>query len=73
MLFLNGFFSIWIYASTLAYIVDANNGRSSTAMASNSAFRGISAFAATEIAVPLQVATRFQSFHIYPWYTCSLH
>ncbi|KAF9502098.1 vacuolar DHA amino acid exporter [Pleurotus eryngii] len=56
MLFLNGFFSIWIYASTLAYIVDANNGRSSTAMASNSAFRGVSAFAATEIAVPLQDA-----------------
>ncbi|KAL4266521.1 MFS transporter superfamily protein [Pleurotus pulmonarius] len=56
MLFLNGFFSIWIYASTLAYIVDANNGRSSTAMASNSAFRGISAFVATEIAVPLQDA-----------------
>ncbi|KAF9032765.1 major facilitator superfamily domain-containing protein [Panaeolus papilionaceus] len=54
-LFLGGFFSIWIYASTLAYIVDANNGRSSTAVAANSAFRGISAFVATEIAVPLQV------------------
>lgn len=63
----------WIYASTLAYIVDANNGRSSTAMASNSAFRGISAFAATEIAVPLQVAIHFHNFHIYPWHTCSLH
>ncbi|PPR05871.1 hypothetical protein CVT24_006625 [Panaeolus cyanescens] len=53
-LFLGGFFSIWIYSSTLAYIVDANNGRSSTAVAANSAFRGISAFVATEIAVPLQ-------------------
>lgn len=47
----------WIYASTIAYIVDANNGRSSTAVAANSAFRGLFAFVATEIAVPLQVAT----------------
>ncbi|KAF9050297.1 vacuolar DHA amino acid exporter [Panaeolus papilionaceus] len=53
-LFLGGFFAIWIYSSTYAYIVDANNGRSSTAAASNSAFRGIFAFAATEVAVPLQ-------------------
>jgi len=56
MLFLCGFFSLWIYASTLAYIVDANNGRSSTAVAINSFCRGVSAFAATEIAVPLQDA-----------------
>ncbi|KAL4266509.1 MFS transporter superfamily protein [Pleurotus pulmonarius] len=54
MLFSNGFFLIWTYSSTLAYIVDANNGRSSTAMAANSAFRGMSAFLATEITVPLQ-------------------
>ncbi|TFK31058.1 major facilitator superfamily domain-containing protein, partial [Crucibulum laeve] len=54
MLFGCGFFSIWTYTSTLAYIVDANNGRSSTAVATNSAFRGLSAFVATEIAVPLQ-------------------
>lgn len=44
------------YTSTLAYIVDANAGRSSSAVATNSAFRGISAFVATEIAVPLQVS-----------------
>ncbi|KAL0950653.1 hypothetical protein HGRIS_007441 [Hohenbuehelia grisea] len=56
MLFICGFLSIWIYASTLAYIVDANNGRSSAAMAANSAFRGLFAFVATEIAVPLQDA-----------------
>ncbi|KAF9234678.1 major facilitator superfamily domain-containing protein [Melanogaster broomeanus] len=55
MLFLAGFFSIWIYASTLAYIVDANTGRSSSAVATNSSFRGTSAFVAAEIAVPLQV------------------
>ncbi|KAJ2914730.1 hypothetical protein MD484_g5667, partial [Candolleomyces efflorescens] len=44
----------WIYSSTLAYIVDANVGRSSTAVATNSAFRGVFAFVATEIAVPMQ-------------------
>ncbi|KAF8441022.1 major facilitator superfamily domain-containing protein [Boletus edulis BED1] len=56
MLFLSGFFSIWIYASTLAYIVDANVGQSSSAVATNSSFRGMSAFIAVEIAVPLQDA-----------------
>ncbi|KAG2145187.1 MFS general substrate transporter [Suillus clintonianus] len=54
MLFLAGFLSVWIYSSTLAYLVDANIGRSSMAVASNSSFRGISAFVAAEIAVPLQ-------------------
>ncbi|KAF5366804.1 hypothetical protein D9758_006575 [Tetrapyrgos nigripes] len=48
MLFLCGFFSIFVYTSTLAYIVDANVGRSSTAVALNSAFRGTSAFVALE-------------------------
>ncbi|KAG6379084.1 vacuolar DHA amino acid exporter [Boletus reticuloceps] len=47
----------WIYTSTLAYIVDANTGRSSTAVAMNSAYRGILAFIAAEIAIPLQVST----------------
>ncbi|KAJ7075653.1 vacuolar DHA amino acid exporter [Mycena belliarum] len=55
-LFLCGFFGIWAYTSTLAYIVDANNGRSSTVVAANSAFRGIFALVATEVAVPLQDA-----------------
>jgi len=53
-LFLCGFFLIWSYSSTLAYLVDSNNGRSSTATALNSAFRGTFAFVATEITVPLQ-------------------
>ncbi|KAJ7938304.1 vacuolar DHA amino acid exporter [Mycena leptocephala] len=53
-LFLAGFFVIWAYTSTLAYIVDANNGRSSTVVATNSAFRGISACIFIELAVPLQ-------------------
>ncbi|EIW74247.1 MFS general substrate transporter [Coniophora puteana RWD-64-598 SS2] len=56
MLFLCGFFSIWIYSSTLAYIVDANVGRSSSAVATNSSFRGLFAFVAAEVAVPLQNA-----------------
>ncbi|KAF8652854.1 hypothetical protein AX16_004129 [Volvariella volvacea WC 439] len=54
LLFLCGFFSIWQYASTLAYFVDANVGRSSSAIAANSFFRGVSAFVATEVGVPLQ-------------------
>ncbi|CAL1713497.1 unnamed protein product [Somion occarium] len=55
-LFFSGFFAISIYASTLAYIVDANTGRSAPAVATNSAFRGTLAFIATEVAVPLQLA-----------------
>ncbi|KAH9850637.1 MFS general substrate transporter [Lenzites betulinus] len=53
-LFLCGLFSVWIYSSTLAYIVDANAGRSSSAVATNSMFRGLFAFAAAELAVPIQ-------------------
>ena len=43
-----------MYSSTLAYIVDANIGRSSTAVATNSSFRGLGGFIAAEIAAPLQ-------------------
>ncbi|KAN0130193.1 Major facilitator superfamily domain containing protein [Lactarius tabidus] len=53
-LFFIGFFTTWIYSSTVAYIVDANPGRSSAAVATNSCFRGVAAFVFTEIAVPLQ-------------------
>jgi len=56
MLFLAGFLMICIYTSTLAYIVDANTGRSSSAVATNSCVRGLFGFVATEIAVPLQNA-----------------
>ena len=48
------FKSRWIYSSTLAYVVDANVGRSSTAVACNSCFRGTLGFVAAEVAVPLQ-------------------
>jgi hypothetical protein len=54
----------WIYTSTLAYIVDANVGRSSTAVATNSSFRGLFAFIAAEIAVPLQVSQHRGSLNI---------
>jgi hypothetical protein len=77
MLFLAGFLSMyvhcvlycilllihdrWIYSSTLAYIVDANTGRSSMAVATNSSFRGLFAFISAEIAVPLQVSPSHNS------------
>ncbi|KAF7767901.1 hypothetical protein Agabi119p4_7144 [Agaricus bisporus var. burnettii] len=54
MLFGGGFFSVVMYSSMLAYIVDANAGRSSSAVATNSVFRGIFAFISTETAVPMQ-------------------
>ncbi|KAF9062176.1 vacuolar DHA amino acid exporter [Rhodocollybia butyracea] len=54
MLFACGFASIFVYTSTLAYIVDSNVGRSSTAVALNSFFRGTLAFIFEEIAVPMQ-------------------
>ncbi|EIM81719.1 MFS general substrate transporter [Stereum hirsutum FP-91666 SS1] len=54
MLFFAGFFSIWMYSSTLSYIVDANVGRSASAVATNSTFRGAFAFLFSEVAVPLR-------------------
>ena len=54
----------WSYSSTLAYLVDANNGRSSTTVATNSAFRGIYSFIATETVVPLQVCPEFLYYQI---------
>lgn len=46
----------WIYSSTLTYIVDANTGRSSTAVATNSSARGIMGLIVAEVSVPLQNA-----------------
>ncbi|KAG7088737.1 hypothetical protein E1B28_012705 [Marasmius oreades] len=54
MLFACGFAVIFVYTSTLAYIVDSNVGQSSTAVALNSAFRGIAACIMIEVAVPMQ-------------------
>jgi len=56
ILFISGFGSLFIYASALAYLVDANPGRSIAATASNSSFRGFAGMIASEIASPLQKA-----------------
>ncbi|KAG2131816.1 major facilitator superfamily domain-containing protein, partial [Suillus clintonianus] len=56
MLVFVGFSSIWMYASTLSYLVDANPGRSCAAVATNSSFRGTLAFISAMTAVPLQNA-----------------
>jgi hypothetical protein len=45
-----------IYSSTLAYLVDANPGRSSSAVACNSFFRGLFAFIASQVALPIRVS-----------------
>lgn len=55
-LVLLGFSLFWIYAATLSYIVDSNTGRSSGAVACNSALRGLLAFVASEVAGPIQDA-----------------
>ena len=57
----------WSYSSTLAYLVDANNGRSSTVVALNSVFRGVFAFVAIEITVPLQVCTAFRCYALFSY------
>lgn len=54
VLFLAGFSTIWMYSSTLTYIVDANKGRSSTAVATNSSFRGITGLIVAQVSAPLQ-------------------
>ncbi|XP_006462310.1 hypothetical protein AGABI2DRAFT_72269 [Agaricus bisporus var. bisporus H97] len=61
ILFGGGFFSVHLiryfsmmYSSMLAYIVDANVGRSSGAVAASTFFRGILAFTSLETAVPMQ-------------------
>ncbi|OWZ47504.1 hypothetical protein C351_01971 [Cryptococcus neoformans c8] len=53
-LFFAGFSLLWIYSSTLAYVVDANPGASSSAMSCNSMFRGICACVMSQVATPIQ-------------------
>jgi len=55
-LVLLGFSLFWIYSAALTYLVDSNTGRSSGAVACNSALRGLFAFIASEVAGPLQDA-----------------
>ena len=53
-LFVSGFGVLFIYASSLAYLVDANPGRSIAATATNSSFRGFAGMISAEIAAPLR-------------------
>lgn len=53
ILFFLGTAVMVIYSSTLAFIVDANPGRSSSAVACNSLFRGLLACAASQSAEPI--------------------
>ena len=53
-LFVSGFGILFIYASSLAYLVDANPGRSIAATASNSSFRGFAGMISAEVATPLR-------------------
>ncbi|WVR06869.1 hypothetical protein IAU60_003905 [Kwoniella sp. DSM 27419] len=55
-LFVSGFALLWIYSSTLAYLVDANPGVSASAVSLNSMFRGIMAAVMSQIAVPIRNA-----------------
>ena len=43
---------MWIFSATLAYLVDSNPGRASSAVAMNSLFRGIMAASASQAAGP---------------------
>lgn len=56
ILFFSGFTLLWVYSSTLAYIVDSNPGRASSAIAMNSCFRGIAGFVVAEVSGPIQVS-----------------
>ncbi|KAM0786891.1 hypothetical protein ACM66B_002315 [Microbotryomycetes sp. NB124-2] len=53
ILFFLGLATIWIYSSLLAYVVDANPGKSSSAVACNSLFRGVLACIASQVAEPI--------------------
>ncbi|EPT00293.1 hypothetical protein FOMPIDRAFT_55404 [Fomitopsis schrenkii] len=54
LLFLSGFLYITIWTITLSYIIDANSGRSSSALSANSCVLGLFGFIASEIALPLE-------------------
>ncbi|BEI85444.1 hypothetical protein CcaverHIS002_0508450 [Cutaneotrichosporon cavernicola] len=55
-LFLAGFSLLFVYSSTLAYLVDSNPGRSASAVASNSFARGVVACVMSQVAIPIQNA-----------------
>lgn len=55
-LFLAGFALLFVYSSTLAYLVDSNPGRASSAVACNSFMRGAVACVMSQVAIPIQNA-----------------
>lgn len=52
-LFFGGFSILFVYSNTLAYLVDANPGKSSSAVGNNSMVRGICACVMSQIALPI--------------------
>lgn len=55
-LFFAGFSLLFVYSSTLAYLVDSNPGRASSAVACNSFMRGAVACVMSQVAMPIQNA-----------------
>ncbi|WVQ73955.1 hypothetical protein IAR50_003536 [Cryptococcus sp. DSM 104548] len=55
-LFFCGFALLWIYSSSLAYLVDSNPGISSSAVSCNSMLRGICGCIMSQIAAPIRNA-----------------
>jgi MFS family permease len=53
-LFLAGFALLFVYSSTLAYLVDSNPGRAASAVACNSFMRGAVACVMSQVAIPIQ-------------------
>lgn len=55
-LVLAGFSLMFVYSSTLAYLVDSNPGRSASAVSCNSFCRGVAACVMSQVAIPIQNA-----------------
>ncbi|GAA5907501.1 hypothetical protein JCM6882_003878 [Rhodosporidiobolus microsporus] len=63
VLFFLGAVIMVIYASTLSYVVDANPGRSTSAVACNSLFRGVIACVASQTAEPIMDKVKNGAFY----------
>lgn len=55
-LFFAGFSLMFVYSSTLAFLVDSNPGRSASAVSCNSFCRGVGACVMSQVAIPIQNA-----------------
>lgn len=63
ILFFLGAVIMIVYASTLAYIVDANPGRSTASVAVNSMFRGVLACISSQVSEPVLTKVRHGAFY----------